>query len=225
MKPSGPGSTLSTRAGTWRLSRTVVPSVPPGTSRPPTSAASIVRAQHAFVAAPAVVDGLAEAHRDRAVRQPHALDLDRLADARVVDELVRDPAHRRGRHVADRAPPIRASTAPCARRACANAVSPASTPVAQHVVVGADLDASASKRPSSASAMSGVSNGTAAPRARVPDQRLPRRAVAQVVAVRADEIRRGRVPREERDVEPLARDLVQQHVHSARTGTRRRSWA
>ena len=45
MKPSGPGNTLSTRAGTWRLSRTVVPSVPPGTSRPPTSAASSVRAQ------------------------------------------------------------------------------------------------------------------------------------------------------------------------------------
>ncbi len=45
MKPSGPVTTLSTRAGTCRLSRTVVPSVPPGTSSPPTSAASIVRAQ------------------------------------------------------------------------------------------------------------------------------------------------------------------------------------
>ena len=33
------------RAGAWRLSRTVVPSVPPGTSSPPTTAASIVRAQ------------------------------------------------------------------------------------------------------------------------------------------------------------------------------------
>ncbi len=61
----------------------------------------------AFVAAPAVVDRLAEAHRDRAVRHADAVDLDRLADVRVVDELVGDPADRCGGNVADRFRPFR----------------------------------------------------------------------------------------------------------------------
>jgi len=45
MKPSGPGFTLDQRSSAGRLSRTVVPSVPPGTSRAPTKKASNVRAQ------------------------------------------------------------------------------------------------------------------------------------------------------------------------------------
>ena len=45
MKPSGPAFTLASRSASGRLRRTVVPIVPPGTSSPPTSAASIVRAQ------------------------------------------------------------------------------------------------------------------------------------------------------------------------------------
>ena len=45
MNPSGPGLTLCSRSAMGRLSRTVVPSVPPGTSSPPTSVASSVRAQ------------------------------------------------------------------------------------------------------------------------------------------------------------------------------------
>jgi hypothetical protein len=45
MKPSGPGFTESSRFWAGRLSRTVVPRIPPGTSSAPTAAASIVRAQ------------------------------------------------------------------------------------------------------------------------------------------------------------------------------------
>ncbi len=45
MKPSGPGFTLDQRLSAGRLSRTVVPSVPPGTSSAPTRQASSVRAQ------------------------------------------------------------------------------------------------------------------------------------------------------------------------------------
>jgi len=45
MKPSGPGLTLAWRSESGLFRRTVVPSVPPGTSSAPTRAASIVRAQ------------------------------------------------------------------------------------------------------------------------------------------------------------------------------------
>ena len=45
MKPSGPGRTDSIRLDDGRLSRIVVPRMPPGTSSAPTSAASSVRAQ------------------------------------------------------------------------------------------------------------------------------------------------------------------------------------
>ena len=45
MKPSGPGRTLLWRLIAGRLSRTVVPMVPPGTSRAPTSETRSVRAQ------------------------------------------------------------------------------------------------------------------------------------------------------------------------------------
>src|SRR5262249_20162637 len=45
MNPSGPGFTLDHRLSAGRLSPTVVPSVPPGTSSAPTRHASRVRAQ------------------------------------------------------------------------------------------------------------------------------------------------------------------------------------
>ena len=45
MNPSGPGLTEAWRDPAGRLSRTVVPRRPPGTSNPPTRQAIIVRAQ------------------------------------------------------------------------------------------------------------------------------------------------------------------------------------
>ena len=98
MKPSGPGCTLVERAPaaggsaapSCRACRRAL------RARRPAPRAC-VRAQHAFEAAPAVVDRLAEAHRDRAERQRLAVDLDRLADVRVVEELVGDAADRRRR--------------------------------------------------------------------------------------------------------------------------------
>ncbi len=47
MKPSSPGSTLASRLSCGLFNRTVVPSVPPGTSSAPTSVASRVRDQQA----------------------------------------------------------------------------------------------------------------------------------------------------------------------------------
>jgi hypothetical protein len=45
IRPSGPAFTLLWRSDIGRLSRTVVPRMPPGTSSAPTSEASSVRAQ------------------------------------------------------------------------------------------------------------------------------------------------------------------------------------
>ena len=94
-----------------------------------------------------------------------------------------------------------------------NAVSAASMPSASTSSSGPISIASASYRPSSASSMPGVSNGTARAARHVPDQRLTRRAVAQIEAMRSDEIGRRRALRQERNVEPLARKRMQQHVH------------
>ena len=54
----------------------------------------------ARIAPPAVAHPLAEQHRHRSQGQLAAFDLDGLADAGVGEELVRDAARRRGRHVA-----------------------------------------------------------------------------------------------------------------------------
>ena len=61
----------------------------------------------ALVAAPAVVDRLAEGDGDRPERQRHAFDLDGLADTGVRQELVGDAADGGGRHVADLRRPFR----------------------------------------------------------------------------------------------------------------------
>ena len=63
---------------------------------------------HALVAAPAVVDGLAQRDRDGAERQRHAVDLDRLAHVRVVEVLVGDAADRRRGNLAHVLRPFRA---------------------------------------------------------------------------------------------------------------------
>ncbi len=47
MKPSSPGNTEAWREVAGRFKRTVVPSVPPGTSSDPVMQASCVRAQQA----------------------------------------------------------------------------------------------------------------------------------------------------------------------------------
>ena len=57
MKPSSPGSTLLCRLSCGRFRRTVVPTVPPGTSSAPTSTASMVRAQqHSKAPQPLLTD-------------------------------------------------------------------------------------------------------------------------------------------------------------------------
>ena len=57
MKPSSPGFTLRWRLSCGRLRRTVVPSVPPGFSSAPTSAARTVRAQqHSKAPQPLLTD-------------------------------------------------------------------------------------------------------------------------------------------------------------------------
>ena len=61
----------------------------------------------ALVAAPAIVDGLAERDGDRPERQRDAFDLDRLADMGMGKELVGDAADAGSRHVADRRRPFR----------------------------------------------------------------------------------------------------------------------
>ena len=61
----------------------------------------------ALVAAPAVIDGLAEGDGDRPERQRHAFDLDRLADTGMREEFVGDAADAGGRHIADRRRPFR----------------------------------------------------------------------------------------------------------------------
>ena len=115
----------------------------------------------ALEAAPAVVDGLAERDGDRPERQRLAVDLDRLADARLGEELVGDAANRRRRHVADRRRPFRRVAAPCARRAWLNAVFAGERSALEHFAVRTDLDRVAMKLPSSAGSASGVSWGTA----------------------------------------------------------------
>ena len=167
---------------------------------------------HAFVAAPAVVHGLAEAHRDRAVRHADALDLDRLADARVIDEFVRDSPDRPGRDVADRFRPFGR-----VRRHVGDELAESrfafDPSVAQDVTVRADFDSVGLKAAFEClREVRRVVRRRGAARA-VPHQRLARVPVAQVVPARSHQVRRGRVPRQERHVEPLARNLVQQHVN------------
>ena len=91
-------------------------------------------------------------------------------------------------------------------------VSPVEPPIAQHVVVGADFDGigveAAFDRLDDVRRVVWHRCATRA----VPDQRLPCGPVAQVIPAGTDQIGRRGVPSEERDVEPPARDLVQQHV-------------
>ena len=176
MKPSGPGlHALHARSDIGRISRTVVPSVPPGTSSAPTRQASSVRAQQHLEAAPAVVDRLAQRHRHRPVGQRLAVDLDGLADAGVVEVLVRDRRMRRGRHVADARRPLGRVAAACGPTSLSKrglAVEPVRRPALRR------RRRSRSHRPrsapSSASVMPGVSCGTARRRWRVPHQGLAR---------------------------------------------------
>ena len=118
----------------------------------------------AFVAAPAVVHGLAERDRDRPQRQGLALDLDRLADAGVVEELVGDAADGPRLDVADRHPPIPANRPARDRRGASNAGP------GRHGAMAGDQSSSGPismpstvNTPSSAGSMPCVSNGTARP--------------------------------------------------------------
>ena len=224
MNPSGPGSTLSTRARhlpveahrrAERPARHLEAADQRGEHRP---------RPHALEAAPAVVHRLAEAHGHRPVRHAHTLDVDRLADVRVVEELARDPPHRRRRHVADARRPFRRVRSHVRdelreRRLAGQAA------VRQHVVVGPDLDrvdfVPAFERLGDAGRV--VRDGVAA--RGIPHQRLPRRAVAQVIAVGADEIWRRRVLASGTARRAARADARAASRGRARTGTRHRSSA
>ena len=109
-------------------------------------------------------------------------------------------------------PPTPASRRCMCSTSRAKAVLPSQPAFGQHFAVGADLDRVDLDRAFSASLMPGLSCTRARRVVGVPDQRLARGAVAQVVAVRPDQVGRRGALRQERQVEPLARRLVQQHV-------------
>ncbi len=128
----------------------------------------------------------------------------------MLDELVRDAPDRRGRNVADRRGPF-GRVRRHVRRELRERRLASDAAVGQHVAVGTDLDRVHIE--ASGERFDGVRRikRRSARLRRIEHQRLVRRAIAQVVAVRAHEIRRRRVLAQELGVEPLA-DFMQQHV-------------
>ena len=106
MNPSGPGMTLCIRS-----SRAVEPDRGPKRAAGHFERADKRRQDRAcpaaLIAAPAIVDGLAQGDRHRAEWQGQAVDIYGLADARIADEIIGNPADRGGRHIADARGPFR----------------------------------------------------------------------------------------------------------------------
>jgi len=162
--------------------------------------------------APAVVHRLAERDRDRPVRQRAAVDLDRCADRCRVDVFVRHAADRLGIDLAQRSRPLRAVGADVrkepveCRRRTRLAMVPAFL-VGTLLEARADDEIARQRRDGSRVI---VDNGSAA--RRVENERLAALRIAQVEAVRADEVRRGGAIAQERQIQIVTRPLVQHHV-------------
>ena len=161
--------------------------------------------------APAIVDGLPQCDRHRPVRHRDAVNVDGLADAGVVDELVGNTPDVGCRHIANGLRPLRrvglhmfdqAREAGAAREHA----------FGQHLVVGTNLDCIGFKAAFKRFLQVRTVMGASAARGEIPDQRLAAGAITQVIAVRPDQIGRGSANRQEWQIQALAWHLMQQHM-------------
>ena len=178
----------------------------------------------AFERTPAVVDRLAERHRDRAQRQGPAVDVDRRADRGRFEVFVGDAPDRRGRHVAHARRPFRGVFLHVLDE---HRVRGRAVDVAEVVtfVIRVDTDcATDGEAPQKRWCRPRCVEGHGAPARLVPQQRLGACGVAQVQAIGADEVRRRGAIAQERHVELVQPLFAYQHVdqreHERRVGLR-----
>ena len=226
MKPSRIGRTLVCRlsAGTVQLDRG--PQRCAGNLQRPHQHRQHRPRPAARVAAPAVAHPLAEEHRDRAQGQRAALDLDGLADAGVGDELVRDAARCRRRHVALALGPLRGVLAHVVEEELERGPD-FHRLVPPLLAVGTLLDPGRDPLPVEGGTTSvHLVEGEGPIRAGVPQQGLSAGRVAEVVTVGSDQVGGVGGVLQELDVAHLApHALVHDAVGAARRGTRRPSSA